>query len=209
MRVGELSATTGVSVATIKYYLREGLLPPGGVDGAANQAEYGDEHKHRLHLIRTLVTVGRLPLAAVREVVTALDWPRISRHRLLAIAHDALPGRPESGEPDEIAAQARDDVDRWLLEMGWHSDPDTPARAMLADALAALRRLGRDMPVQGFAPYADAADQLAEREIASLDPTAPRARMVEDAVVGTVVFEAAFIALRRLAEANHSAKQFG
>lgn len=31
MRLSELSTTTGVSVASLKYYLREGLLPPGDV----------------------------------------------------------------------------------------------------------------------------------------------------------------------------------
>ena len=29
MRIAELSQTTGVPVPTIKYYLREGLLPSG------------------------------------------------------------------------------------------------------------------------------------------------------------------------------------
>lgn len=29
MRIGELSRRTGVPVPTIKYYVREGLLPPG------------------------------------------------------------------------------------------------------------------------------------------------------------------------------------
>ncbi|WP_346281659.1 MerR family DNA-binding transcriptional regulator, partial [Pseudonocardia sp.] len=29
MRMAELSARTGVPIPTIKFYLREGLLPPG------------------------------------------------------------------------------------------------------------------------------------------------------------------------------------
>lgn len=28
MRIGDLAKTTGVPVATLKFYLREGLLPP-------------------------------------------------------------------------------------------------------------------------------------------------------------------------------------
>ncbi len=209
MRIGELSRTTGISVATIKYYLRAGLLAPGRVEGAANQAEYGDEHVHRLHLVRTLLHVGGLSVAAAHDVVTALERPNFSRHRLMAVAHNALPNRVEPASADEVTRRARADVDDWLLRMGWESTPDTPARAMLADALAALRRLGRDVPAEAFTPYADVADALAERELATLDPAAPRASMVEDAVIGTVVFEAALVALRRLAQANHSAKQFG
>jgi DNA-binding transcriptional MerR regulator len=208
MRINELSKITGVSVATIKYYLREGLLPGGSVHGASNQADYDTEHVHRLNLVRTLVHVGGLPVAVVRDVVAALDRPTLSRHRLLAIAHNALPGRPAHLPLDDVAQQARADVNDWLLDMGWRSSPNAPARAMLADALAALRRLGRDVPVEVFTPYARAADSLAELELSSLDPTAPKARMVEDAVIGTVVFEAALIALRRLAQANHSAKRY-
>lgn len=39
MRISELSDVTGVSVATIKYYLREELVPPGERT-APNQADY-------------------------------------------------------------------------------------------------------------------------------------------------------------------------
>ena len=41
MRISELSARTGVPVATIKYYLREGLLPEGERT-APTQATYAD-----------------------------------------------------------------------------------------------------------------------------------------------------------------------
>jgi DNA-binding transcriptional MerR regulator len=208
MKVGELSRASGASVATIKYYLREGLLPAGRSPGAANQAEYTDLHVHRLHLVRTLLHVGGLSIAKVRETVAAIDNPRLSRHRLLAVAHDALAGPPVVAADDPISAQARADIDEWLASMDWTSTPDTPARAVLAEALAALRRLGRDVPAQVFTPYAEAADALAEREMATLDPDGPRAALVEDAVIGTIVFERALIALRRLAEANHSARRF-
>ena len=209
MRIGELSRTTGVSVATIKYYLREQILPAGAIQDAANQAEYDIDHVQRLNLVRTLLSVGGLPISVVRNVVTALDRPTISRHRLMAVAHNALPGRTVPAPQDEIGRIARADVDDWLQRLGWYSTPDTPARAMLADALAALRRLGRDVPAEIFTPYAEAANSLAERELGSLDPTVSKARLVEDAVIGTVVFEAALVALRRLAQANHSAKRFG
>src|ERR1700716_801088 len=43
MRMAELSAESGVPVATIKYYLREGLLPPGERT-SRNQARYDDVH---------------------------------------------------------------------------------------------------------------------------------------------------------------------
>ena len=42
MRIAELSSRSGTSIPTIKYYLREGLLPAGEATGR-NQADYGDD----------------------------------------------------------------------------------------------------------------------------------------------------------------------
>lgn len=74
--------------------------------------------------------------------------------------------------------------------------------------MVALRRLDWDVAADVFSPYADAVDRLAAFEIDYVATTASRADAVEAAVVGTVVFEAALVALRRLAEAHHSARRF-
>ncbi|GMA88788.1 hypothetical protein GCM10025868_40380 [Angustibacter aerolatus] len=44
-------------VATVKYYLREGLLPPG-TPTSRTQAQYDEEHVRRLRLVRALLDVG-------------------------------------------------------------------------------------------------------------------------------------------------------
>ncbi len=46
MRISELSRRSGVSIPTIKYYLRDGLLPAGRAT-AANQADYDEDHLRR------------------------------------------------------------------------------------------------------------------------------------------------------------------
>ncbi|MYU47619.1 MerR family transcriptional regulator, partial [Streptomyces sp. SID7803] len=51
MRLSELSERSGIATATIKYYLREGLLPPGE-RLSATQAEYDESHLRRLRLVR-------------------------------------------------------------------------------------------------------------------------------------------------------------
>jgi hypothetical protein len=71
-----------------------------------------------------------------------------------------------------------------------------------------LRRLGQEADAKDFEPYARAADRIAEREVASIDGRAPRGRVVEEIVLGTVVFETALTALRRLAQERHAAKRF-
>jgi DNA-binding transcriptional MerR regulator len=207
VRISELSRTSGVPVATIKYYLREHLLPPG-TPTAPNQADYGEQHLHRLRLIRTLMEVGGLSVAAVGAVLDAIGNDQLPVNDLLGVATAALGPPPDAGPVAEPVAQARADVDRFVERLGWHVPPDSPTRRALADALLALRRLGRDAGPEVFAPYAALADRLAAEELTHIPTDASRADTVESVIVGTVVFEAALIALRRMAQAHHARARF-
>src|SRR5690606_4216279 len=102
MRISELSAQTGVPVPTIKYYLREGLLPEGE-RGAPTQAAYGEAHVQRLRVIRALSTAG-VSIAGTRRVLDALDDPPEDAHRLLGTAHAAITPPPDESL-DLAAAQ--------------------------------------------------------------------------------------------------------
>lgn len=210
MRIAELSRRGGVPVPTAKYYLREGLLPPGEAT-ARNQADYGEEHLRRLRLVRALLEVGGLSLSEVRAVLAAVDDEETSTHDALGRVHHAL-GPADPGRPPDDVARARAEVDAFLVDRTWRVSPEAPARRALADALVALRRLGHDADVAVFTPYADLAAALAEREIGGLhqvgQQASTRADLVESVVVGTVVFEAALVALRRLAQEHFSALRF-
>lgn len=206
MRISELSQASGVPIPTIKYYLREGLLPAGRRT-AANQATYGDEHARRLRLVRVLVEVGGLSLASVRGVLAALERTDRPLHDTLAAAHGAL--RREELQPDDRLADARRDVDAWLDTLGWQLGAGNPARDDLAAALLALRRLGWEVGPEVFSRYAPHADALAEAEIAYVAQRDDREAAVEATVIGTVLFERAFAALRRLAHEHQSRRQLG
>ena len=209
MRISELSRASGpgVSIPTIKFYLREGLLPPGRPTGP-KQAEYSEDHLRRLRLIRTLTEIGRLSLRQVRSVLERMDDRRRPLHELLGVAHRASGPPPSEDPPPADVVQARAEVDRFLADLGWRVSRDAPGRTALAEALATLRRLGRDADAAVFRPHARAADRLAAHEVGTLAGTGSRAEAVEAAVVGTVVFEAALVALRRLAHEHHSARRF-
>ncbi len=208
MKVSELSARSGRSVATIKYYLREGLLPAGR-RSAANQADYGEEHLHRLRLITTLIDVGGLPVANVRSVLDAVDNPDIPMHEALGVAHYGLAVRRSDTAASACGAEAEAEIDLFIQSLGWEVKNDAPAKRELAGALGSLRQLGWEVQAEVFTPYARAADELAGWELAQTPTKGPRSRTVEATVVGTVVFEAALVALRRLAEEHHSAARFG
>lgn len=202
MRISELSSHTGVPVATIKYYLREGLLPPGE-HTAPNQARYDDEHVRRLRLVRTLREVGGLGIDAIHAVVVVLDDPERSFHEVLGAAHRALAPRGGS-EPDLEAARS---VDVLLDSLGWQVSPDAPGRVELARALTSLRDLGRDVDAEVFRRHAVTLDALAALEVDSVAQAGSRTAAVEALVVGTVVFERAMVALRRLAHEHHSGRR--
>jgi DNA-binding transcriptional MerR regulator len=205
VRIAEVSQESGLPVATVKFYLREGLVPPGAPT-AANQAEYDDRHLRRLRLIRVLVEVGGLSLRQVGAVLAAIDEPDLPPHEMLGMAHHAL-GPFVDEDPSADSAQASTEVDRFVDDdLGWRVSASAPGRRALAQALVTLRRWGRDADVSLFRPYARAADWLASEEVETVARRATdRADHVQQVVVGTVVYEAAFVALRRLAQEHRSA----
>jgi DNA-binding transcriptional MerR regulator len=209
MRISELSATSGVPLPTLKFYLREGLLAAGD-PRAVNQAEYGDDHVRRLRLIRALTDVGGLRLRDVRAVLAAIDDERMPLHDLLGVAQYALvPGEEEgSRSPARETAKATGDVDRLVAKMGWDINEAAPARQSLADAIVTLHGLGWDVSVKDLVRYARTVDGLAADEVASVPEQGSRGQVVEHMVVGTVLFEAILVALRHLAQEHHSARRF-
>lgn len=204
MRISDLSRESGVPLPTLKFYLREGLLPAGR-RMAPNQAAYDEEHLRRLHLIRVLVDVGGLSLSAVRRVLEALDRRGAPLHETLALAHTALRRDPSADDP----SLPRSETDAWLATLGWDLGEGNPARDDLAAALLALRRLGWQVGPEVFERYARHADALADAELAYVGELAEPMAAVEATVIGTVVFERALVALRRLAQEHHSRRRFG
>lgn len=200
MRIGELSRSTGVPVATIKFYLREGLLPPG-VATSATQAQYDDGHVRRLRLVRALVEVARLPLASVRAVTAAVDAPPRSVHDLLGIAHDAL---PPSVDDDVDVTAATSVVDG----LGWAVHPASRALRQLAAAMDALEGVGLPASPEVVERYGRAIEPLAAREIEQV-PTGSSEEAVTYVVSGTALYEPVIAALRRLAHQHLSARRFG
>lgn len=204
MRISELSRVTGVPIPTIKFYLRERLLP-AGARTAANQATYDDGHVRRLGLIRVLVDVGGLGIGAVRGVLAAIGRRDASLHEVLAEAHRAL-RRTDLPAP-EVLAPVRAETDAWLERRGWVLDPSSPPRDDLAATLLALRQLGWETGPEIFERYADAADAVAAAEVEHVAGLPDREAAVRTMVIGTILFERALLALRRLAHEHHSRRR--
>lgn len=209
MRVGELSRSSGVSVASIKYYLREGLLPAGERTGP-NQADYGDAHLRRLRMIRALIDVGGLTVHATRDVLAAVDDPAVPLHEALGRASGTTMSAddPAGRRDDEWVA-----ADRMLADLvdehGWQVDDRNPAWSTAVGVLATYTRLGDGDLANQLGLYMRVMEEVAEREVAAVVDRGDRARTVEGVVVGTVLGDTLLAAVRRLAQQHQSLKLFG
>ncbi|MEV6783041.1 MerR family transcriptional regulator [Streptomyces sp. NPDC051098] len=204
MRIGELSRRTGVPVPTIKYYVREGLLPAGRLT-SPNQAAYDEAHERRLRLIRALLDVGGLRVAAVADVLAAVDDGGKSVHSVLGVATDLIGPRYGEAEADAAGEAARVQVRDLIARRGWLVDEDSTAAEALATALAALGRAGHGDFAEVLDAYADAAEKVARADLAYVARRAGLDDLVESVVVGTVLGDALLASLRRIAQADGSA----
>ncbi|MGW9405736.1 MerR family transcriptional regulator [Arthrobacter sp. NPDC055585] len=200
MRISELSAATDVPVATIKYYIRAGLLPEGRPT-APRQADYSETHVARLRLIRALLGPGGLSVARAAAVLSQLDDPPESVHDFLGAAHHALgAAQPEQGSHPR--------ADAVLAELGWEVDPaDHEARSRLEQALAGLEDAGFPLAPELLQTYAAAMHGVAAREVQGVPLDSP-AEALRYVVLGTVLIEPVLLALRRLAQQDVSGRLF-
>jgi DNA-binding transcriptional MerR regulator len=218
MRLAELSRRSGVPRSTLKFYIREGMLPPGETL-ARNQASYGDRHLERLALIRVLREVAALPLDVIARVAKELDrgWEGGDPVGEALVAIYAPPARERT--KDELAelARARTEVSAFLAALPWGTDRvGQDFSAELADVLLQVRRhLFPDYPIEALSSYAEIAWLLSEMEFANAPggprvPLRARADDLEDptrrAILGTVLFDRIFSALRRYANSCRSVR---
>lgn len=130
-------------------------------------------------------------------------------HKVLGVAANRLPRtEPEGpGEEGPDSAGAREEVAALLARRGWQVAEDNPAARSLAGVLAALHRAGHGGFVELLDVYADAAEPVAQADLGYVRRRVAREDLVES-VVGTVLGEAVFGALRRLVHVDASARAY-
>ena len=88
MRIGELSARTGVSPRSLRYYEAQGLLVSSRAAGG--HRHYGDGHVHRVALIQAFLSAG-LSTRTIRELAPCMeDEPgrRVAQHAMAAMVRE-------------------------------------------------------------------------------------------------------------------------
>ncbi|WP_150460449.1 MerR family transcriptional regulator [Nesterenkonia ebinurensis] len=202
MRVSELSERTGVSVPSIKYYTREGLLPAGEQTGY-NSTDYGEAHVARLRLVRALIDSGGLSVAAAGRVIAALDDPDVSLPQVFGIAQQAVPR--EVNAPSESALDAVREV---MRECGWATVAQNPGIPLAGSVIDDLARTGHTEVTDRLSRYAAAMDLVAEADLDAVASSGDSDQMAETVVVGIALGDALLAGLRRIAQESHTHRRY-
>jgi DNA-binding transcriptional MerR regulator len=198
MKMSQLCEASGVPVPSIKYYLREGLLP-SGERTSANQVDYSDAHVERLRLIRALIDVGGLSVATAGRVLAAVDSPDLPLTYIFGVAQYAISDADLYDELEGTSAGAAM-VEETVERMHWNVTDENPGRRGAARILDTYARLGRTELAAIPEGYAKGAELIARADLAAVATTSDVRDMAEIVVVGTVLGDGLVASLRRMAQ---------
>lgn len=206
MKISDLADRSGTSVATIKYYVREGLLMQGERVGG-NRTDYSEAHLHRLRLIRAMLEIGNLSVDTVSRVLVALEATEAPLVHTFEIAQAALAGSTTSPPPAPSAdALARIDALRKRTP-DWLAVVDNVGQNIAAAAIDAFDRAGHSLPDSYLDGYARGAQHTATADLDLVQAQGSREDMAEIMVVGSVLGDPLAQGLRRIAQAAVSAER--
>lgn len=191
MRISALAQTTGVPLATVKLYQREGLLMPGRLLNKT-QADYSDEHVARVRLISILTSLPGYSYALLRQLFGIAEDSDMAVPQRVAVAMQRLP----SGRAVKVRSESAHEVASSLnVPLG----SDQASMADLESALTAAELVGLPCSTERLAGYWQHMRAIAMLEVAGMSKQSASADAVLYALVGTAVYEPVILALRRLA----------
>ena len=220
MRMSELSTSSGATVPTLKFYLREHLLHAGRRT-SPNQSQYDDSHVQRVRLVRALLDVGGLTVARASEVIAAVDDGSMPLSSIFGVAQRAVT-LPVSADTDTDTdtgtgtdtgtAALPTEGDRLISELcairEWNVYPNNPGLTLAARVLDTYASLGQQRLHAVLGQYAEAADLVAAADLAAVASAPDQVEMTNVVVVGTVLGDALFAGLRRIAQEAESFRRF-
>jgi DNA-binding transcriptional MerR regulator len=174
LKISELAERSGVPVATIRHYLREGLLPEP-VKKSRNMAYYPPEFVDRIKLIKRLQEERYLPLKAIKNV---LDEDPDRAKAMLELG-DQILDRALAGERSRTSAaevRKRYGVPKEVLDrlaelevLTPNSRGYSPSDVTIIEAISRFRAGGYDEQI-GFTVYdtlryKKAIEELARQEV--------------------------------------------
>jgi DNA-binding transcriptional MerR regulator len=216
VKISELAQRSGVTISSIKYYIREGLLRAGAPlgDGTAkNQARYTDQHVKDLVLIRALRERAGISIASLQRVLAAIAEAESGSKDTLALGVRSVEVERQASsdnpnlDPDDPEYQAAwSALEQLMNARGWRRSEDDPE---IQELLAAMVAVGHvwpyELPNGIWAQYAELGAHAASFEIPEgWDPDRFPGETLRYAIVGTYLFEPVILAFRRIALSQRS-----
>jgi DNA-binding transcriptional MerR regulator len=220
-KISDVSRETGVPVGTIKFYIREGLLPGPTLKTGRNMAYYDRKFIDRTRCIRELQQKRFLPLGVIKAIMDG-DTDVISPREVATLL--SLEGRFYEAVhygPDPLPVPCTDVASRFGLDdetvklcinLGLlnpkrrgQSEQFEGEDILVLEALAAMRQAGfRDelIPFRTALPvYVEALDSLARQELRlftrGVSANVDEARAAELALAGVRLVEQFILLVRR------------
>jgi DNA-binding transcriptional MerR regulator len=203
MQLKDLSEVSGVPAASVKFYLRERLLPAGEAVHAT-RAEYSLRHVERLGLIQALRRIVGLNIEEIRGLLRMADEgaPRLAL--LAAIQRVVLKLDTASTGSGETGTQASDAV---VHLRNW---PDYPsdARNALDAHLELMHNLGIQVTDEVLDTYSKAMDDVARFDIAATTSPESVDELILAAAIGMHMHSQLLLRLLALAQASHAIRRY-
>lgn len=197
MQLKELSEATGTSPASIKFYLREGLLPPGETVHAT-RARYTETHVKRLELIRALRQIVGLNIGQIHGIVRLADD---GAPRLALLAHvQRVVLNLEPAEGAQVRTAAADAV----VRMRSWPDARSDAREALERHIALMEGLRISLPLELLDQYSRAVDAIAGLDLELTTSEDDVNDVILTAAVGMHMHSQLMLKLLALAQASHA-----
>jgi DNA-binding transcriptional MerR regulator len=135
-KISDLARETGVSIGTIKFYMRGGLLPPPTIKTGRNMAYYDRSFVDRIRAIKELQQKRFLPLEVIKAILDR-DERVISHHEIETLL------RLEGRFYEEIRyTPDHEPVTRDSVERGYGIEPAVLSYLVEAGVIDPVRRDG-------------------------------------------------------------------
>lgn len=196
MKLQELSRRTGASIPTLKFWMRERILPAGALRNQTT-AVYGEQHVERVELIQTLRAEFDASIAEIRELTSAIDDASVPLLEVMERCQLIATGLRAGDDDAEDAAR----VDEVLRAAGW-PEVSSVARSALAGAIAQAQRLGTAFSAEDLVEYARALSGIAARDVAAIRPGGSRDAVARNLLRGAAAQARVLLAMNQLAHTS-------
>jgi DNA-binding transcriptional MerR regulator len=201
LKISELAEQSGVPVATVRHYLREGLLPEP-VKTSRNMAYYPPEFVDRIRVIKQLQEERFMPLRVIRDLLER-DDAEPERLRAMIDLEDKILERALGGERERVPVSEvgeRYDMPKEVLDrlaeldvIGHGRGGYSPSDVRIVEAISRFRAGGYDESIgftvydtirykEALAPLVAQEAQVLRERLGDIDPV--RALEIVEAGVG-------------------------